>query len=155
MPRVSKGSRTNRKLKPDGLPGKFQPGFVGELDGRTLLARALRQRFEAIASDLGGVEELSTLKSSLLERLVWLEATLAQIESGLAVAQDPKLVNEVLARWIQAVNSFTGIAKTLGLERSSRQNPWLDFDANRQPAPPVVPLSDQPHERTEPAPMNG
>jgi hypothetical protein len=124
MPRVSKGTRANRKLKPSGVPEKFQPGFVGELDGRTLLARALRQRYEAIASDLGGEPELSTLKSSLLERAIWLEAMLVKIESDLAASQDPKLI----ASWIQAVNSYMGICKTLGLERS-RRNPWAALDA--------------------------
>src|SRR5262245_26361411 len=117
MARVGKGTRTNRKRKPAELPAKFAPGFVGTLDGRSLLARALRQRFEAIASDLGGEGELSALKVSLLERLVWLEAMLSKIESDLAGTTDAKAVSEILSRWIQAVNSFTGIAKTLGLER--------------------------------------
>lgn len=131
MPRVSKGTRTNRKLKAETLPQRFQPGFKGELDGRTLLARALQQRFSAIASDLGGEQELSSLKSSLLERLVWLEATLVKIESGLASTTDAKSASEAVARWIQGCNALLGIAKTLGLERS-RRNPWELLDAQRE-----------------------
>src|SRR4029450_6286737 len=96
MPRESKGTRTNRKLKAATLPAKFNPNFVDTLDGRSLLARALRQRFQAIAGDLGGECELSALKSSLLERLVWLEAMLSKIESDLATSGDAKTVNEVL-----------------------------------------------------------
>jgi hypothetical protein len=137
MPRVSKGTRTNRKTKRENLPTKFRPGFVGSLDGRSLIARALRKRFEQIATDLGGQSDLSALKSSLLERLVWLEAMLCKIESDLGATTDAKATAEILSRWIQAINSFTGIAKTLGLERTVR-DPWAALDITRDspvPAP--------------------
>jgi hypothetical protein len=139
MPRVSAGTRVNRKLKPASLPAKFAPGFLGELDGRTELARALKQRFEAIVSDLGGEAELSNLKTSLAERAVFLEAMLVKIESDLATANDPKAVAEILSRWIQAVNSFTGIAKTLGLERKLR-DPWASVLT--PPAPAAQPSEE-------------
>ena len=109
MPRESKGTRVNRKLKPQTLPAKFTPGFTAELDNRTLLSRALRQRFEAIAADLGG--DLSNLKASLLERCVWLEALMCRIEGELATADDPQELPATLARWIQLCNAFQGIVE--------------------------------------------
>lgn len=109
MPRRSKGTRVNRKLKPQTLPDKFTPGFTAELDNRTLLSRALRQRFEAIAADLGG--DLSNLKASLLERYVWLEALMCRIEGELATADDPNELAATLARWIQLCNAFQGIVE--------------------------------------------
>jgi hypothetical protein len=144
MPRRSQGIRTNAKHKPAELPAKVAPGFVDSLDGRSLLARALRQRFEAIATDLGGESELSALKASLLERLVWLEAMLGKIETDLAAAANAADASKTLAQWIQAVNSFTGIAKTLGLERSMR-DPWAAVDAARCAPASAAPVGEDDH----------
>jgi len=133
MPRVAK---RKRKLKP-ALPAKFQQGFIAELDCRTLMARTLRQRFAAIADDLGGEDQLSNLIASLLERCIFLEAMLTKIESDLTLAkdgQDSKAVAETLARWVQLVNSFQGIAAKLGLDRTSR-NPWEAHDRSKPTAP--------------------
>src|SRR5690349_3353855 len=127
MPRVSRGTRTNRKLKPAEIPTAFEPGFIARLDGRTGLARALRDRFDSLAADLGGIEEMSGVRSSLLARFVWLEASLAKLENDMATAADPKATSEVLSRWIQGCNSLLGIAKTLGLDRKIRGS-WDTLD---------------------------
>lgn len=152
MPRVSKGTRVNRKTKPSELEGAFVAGFISRLDGRTELAKALKSRFDSIADDLGGERELSALKLSLLERLVWLEATLSRIEADLANTNDPKSASETLARWIQAVNSFTGLCKTLGLERKMR-NSWdvVDYQRPTSPSPPPVNDAPAPQPQTEEA----
>lgn len=117
MPRVSRGTRINTHHKPGELPTRYAPGFIATLDGRTELARLLRLRFDTIACDLGGADSLSSIKSSLLERFIWLEATLSRIEADLAATADPKASAELLSRWIQGCNSLLGIAKTLGIER--------------------------------------
>jgi len=111
--------------KQASLPKKYRAGFLTSLDGRTELSRALRERYDSIATDLGGIEELSAIKSSLLERFVWLEATLSNLEAELCKIDDPKSASETLSRWIQGCNSLLGIAKTLGIERQMQRAPWM------------------------------
>ena len=115
-----KTNRKNASDKPKKPPAKFEPGFLAKLDGRTELCRALRDRFDSIATDLGGVAELSVIKTSLLERFLWLESALANLEHTMGTATDAKTVSEIMCRWIQGVNSLLGIAKVLGIERQQR-----------------------------------
>jgi len=129
MPRVAK---RRRKLKP-ALPKLFQPGFIDELDCRTLMARALRQRFESIAADLGGIDALSTIKASLIERFVFLEAVLLRMEAALANTDDAKASAEVVARWVQSVNAYQGLAKVLGVNTLAKDDPWKGL--HNAPAP--------------------
>jgi hypothetical protein len=126
--------------KTTSLPEKFEPGFLAKLDGRTEISRLLHSNYLAIVADLGGESELSHIKLALVERFVFLEAVLCGIESQLAVARAAKAKNDVeaarkvevelIGRWIQAVNSLTGLAKTLGIERRAN-NPWNAVDALR------------------------
>ena|SRR6266576_3732540 len=105
--------------KPQSIGESYTPGFLTKLDQRTELCRMLRERFDSIASDLGGVDQLSRIKSSLLERFLWLEAVLGKIETTLGLLEDPKTASALLGTWIQACNSLMGIAKVLGVERQA------------------------------------
>lgn len=149
MPRVSRGTRTNRKTKPQGLPRSYEQGFLNKLDRRTEIARQLKHSYTAIADDLGGEEQLSHVKRSLVERFVFLEAVLQGIERNIAqtrinaveeVAKDParreelqreavKAEAELISRWIQAVNSAQGLAKVLGTERRAKMQPWVNVQS--------------------------
>jgi hypothetical protein len=55
---------------------------------------------------------------ALCERFVFLEFTLQNLEEK--IAKNPKGADEFISKWIQACNSITGLAKTLGLERRAR-----------------------------------
>lgn len=122
MPRTykPKTTRKNGRHKPQQVPARYEPGFIASMDGRTELCRLLRERFDSIAGDLGGADELSTIKSSLLERFIWLESALSRLEQAMATATDAKTTSEIMCRWIQACNSLLGIAKTLGIERQMK-----------------------------------
>ena len=120
MPRVSKGTRVNEQHKPTELPARYEPGFLQALDRRYTGTKGLKRRFEGIAEDLGGIDELSGIKLSLLERFIWLEATLVYLETVIATETDSKVVTKILPQWIQAVNSLLGIARTLGIERQAK-----------------------------------
>ena len=146
MPRQSKGTRTNRRTKPDKAPAKFEPGFLLRLDQRTELARVLRDRYDAVAADLGGEDELSTIKAGLVERYVWLESIIQGTEHQLALIQqgdDPAAAaragGELVSRWIQAVNALLGIGKTLGIERRMANDPWMALKSTPPPTAPVEP----------------
>ena len=54
------------------------------------------------------------MKNVLVERFVWLQAILESLEQEMAKGQVDKL-----GVWIQAVNSLSGLAKTLGIERKT------------------------------------
>ncbi len=125
MPRVSRGTRTNQSHKGRVLPPKYTAGFLTTLDGRTELARGLRERFDSIVADLGGPGELSQIKASLVERFVWLEASLMSIEAAMAETTDPKQYADLVARWTQACNTLLGIGKSLGIDRKLGSAPWL------------------------------
>jgi hypothetical protein len=110
--------------KPQAVPTKFKLGFLESLDKRTDLARALRANYDAIVADIGGLDDMSHVKKVLVERFVWLEAILQSIEHELVSGQIDK--SEALGRWIQAVNSLSGLAKVLGVERKAIARPWLE-----------------------------
>ena len=132
MPRnyQHKTARRNRSTKPQTLPAKFRAGFLAELDGRTDLAKALRANYQQIVDDIGGAADLSHVKAALVERFVWLEAILQTIEHEMVSGKIDKA--EALGRWIQAVNSLSGLAKVLGVERKASARPWLAL-SNSEP----------------------
>ena len=107
-----------RKAKLKQPPAKFKAGFLSELDGRTDLARALRANYQEIVDDVGGSAEVGHVKGALIERFCWLEAILQDIEQGMACGELSK--TDAIGRWIQAVNSMSGLAKVLGIERKQK-----------------------------------
>jgi len=119
---ISKRNQSKKKA----IPEKFKAGFLSTLDGRTELARALRDNYQNIVNDIGGKEDIGHVKSALIERFVWLEATLQTIEQDMATGAVER--GESVGRWIQAVNSLTGLAKVLGIERRVPK-PCIDLKA--------------------------
>ena len=117
MPRVSKGTRVNKRHKPNELPDKFRIGFLSELDKRTNVFQILKDRYATVIDDCGGEAELSHVKKSLIERFVWLEAVLQDMEIRMASGELPK---DAVSKWVQAVNSLVGLARVLGLERVTK-----------------------------------
>jgi len=97
------------------VPERFQTGWLSALDGRLSLARELRDRFQTLTDDLGGVDRLSYAQRSLCERALWLEYWLATQERELATGGDFDV-----GRWTQAANSLQGIFAKLGLNRVAR-----------------------------------
>lgn len=113
----SNGNGKGKGKSPD-IPAKFEPGFISKLDGRTDIAKALRRNYEEIVTDIGELNEISHVKRSLIERFCWLEALLQTLEHEMATGQIDK--TEAIGRWIQAVNSLSGLAKVLGVEKKIR-----------------------------------
>jgi len=123
MPRKykHKTDRRNGHHKPAALPAKFQAGFLATMDNRAGLTKALRRTYQEVLSDVGGADDVSRIKQSLIERFCWLEAVLQSIENGLARGDDKV---EALGRWVQACNSLSGLARVLGIERKAKTMPW-------------------------------
>jgi hypothetical protein len=106
-------------MKPRGkrttLPAKYEPGFIRELDGRYALAQRLTTAFEEVVADCGGVESLTHVQLSMIERFCFLEAQLQNWEAE--IARHPKESEHLVSRWVQATNALQGLAKVVGLER--------------------------------------
>ena len=109
-----------RERKQNKLPARYEKGFLSRLDGRTEIARELRAAFDEIVADQGGIDGLSHVRRSLVERFCWLEAVLRSLELRIAEA-DKAETAELLSRWIQALNSLVGLGKCIGLERRARE----------------------------------
>ena len=101
-------------------PETYARGWLDQLDGRTGIAQAMRARWDAFTSDLGGAHMLSYMQLSLVERALWLEYWLAQQESQLAAGEAFEV-----GKWVQAANSLQGILSKLGLHRAVKDIPDL------------------------------
>jgi hypothetical protein len=130
----------NRKTKITALPAQFQAGFLSQLDGRTDLSKALRANYESVMADIGGPDEVGHIKGSLVERFCFLEAVLQTLEHDLTTGAIGKA--EALAKWIQAVNTFVGLARTLGVERKLNARPWLGTSKAVEPEPPIEEVNE-------------
>ena len=97
------------------IPDRYSPDFAEQLDKRTVIARAILGRIEAIETDLGGAEGLSHARRSLVRRVVWLEATIEHSEQKLAAGEGIDLGGHT-----QAINTLIGLYRLLGLERRQR-----------------------------------
>ncbi|GEK72948.1 MULTISPECIES: hypothetical protein [Halomonas] len=106
--------------KQNDVPAEFSPGWIQSLDGRTAIAREMRRRFDEVASDLGGAESLSYLQRSLVSRYLWAEFWIQRQEQAMAEGNDVDM-----GRYTQAVNSASGLANKLGLDRVARDVPTV------------------------------
>ena len=88
---------------------------MGRLDGRIELVKGLQLAFDEIVVDLGGKDRVSRLQLGLVERTVFLEFKIREWERLLLQGE---LEEEAIGRWIQALNSYVGLARVLGLGRS-------------------------------------
>jgi len=97
------------------LPDRYSEDWLAKLDGRTAIARVIRDRLEELQNDLGGRDQLSYQQRSLAKRAIWLEAIIEQQEIALSRGEE---VDQ--GKLTQAVNSLIGLLKTLGLQRRAR-----------------------------------
>ncbi|MHC4400187.1 MAG: hypothetical protein ACYTG0_10950 [Planctomycetota bacterium] len=100
-------------------PKKYEPGFLAKMDGRTEVAKILKDRFEEITDDLGGTVAVSRIKLTLVERFIWLESRLVGMELEMAQG-DAQKAKEMMGKWVYGVNALVGLAKVLGIERISK-----------------------------------
>jgi len=111
-----------------GIPTSYSEDWLERLDGRTNIARAVRERLGALEADLGGRDAMSYQQRSLAKRAIWTEAVIEQREAALARGEDVDL-----GQMIQANNGLIGLFKTLGLERKAKDAPSLtDYLRNRE-----------------------
>jgi hypothetical protein len=97
------------------IPAKYSPDFMERLDRRTVLGKAVRDRYHGIIQDLGGEDALSAVKRSLVRRFTWFEVMIEGFECRAAAGESIDI-----GSWTQLTNTWLGIARLLGLERKSK-----------------------------------
>lgn len=102
------------------IPPRYSETWIERMDGRTQVARAIRDRLADLQADLGGPEAMSYQQRSLSKRAIWMEAVIEQQEIALSKGEE---IDQ--GKLTQAVNSLIGLLKTLGLERKARDVPDL------------------------------
>ena len=100
------------------LPARYEVGFLRDFDKRTEVYQLLSGAYKEIIDDLGGIEGLSHIRLALVERFVFLEFSMRNLEKRMA--ENPLKTGRLLSRWVQAINSLSGLAKSLGMERKSK-----------------------------------
>ncbi len=110
------GKPGQKTTKPTVVSGQFTPGFLADLDGRSVVARGLKANLDALMTDLGGEDMLSYQQQSLCERVVHLEALIRGMETGLARGEDI-----APSSYAQMINSLVGLYRTLGIERRATE----------------------------------
>ncbi len=115
-------STKNQTISP-----KYEAGWLDNLDSRTAIAKDMRDRYQALTNDLGGLPALSYQQRSLAERALWLEYWLSSQERELAEGKEFDV-----GKWVQACNGLQGIYAKLGLNRKARDIPTInDYLNNR------------------------
>jgi hypothetical protein len=135
MPKFEKGNTAWQRAKGQGksnllrdVPARYDEGFLDEMDGRSELAKVLRQRLRALVSDLGGLDALSYQERSLCKRAVHLERLIEQRELTLA---HNGTVDE--SGYFNAINVLSGLYHKLGMKRRARTVSLKDV-LSQQPA---------------------
>lgn len=102
------------------IPERYAPDFMARLDRRTVLGKAVVDRYSAILADLGGEESLTNVKRSLARRFTWFEIMIEGMECRAASGEEIDI-----GSWTQLINSWLGIARMLGLERKAKHSSGL------------------------------
>lgn len=85
--------------------------WIDRLDGRTGIAQTMRDRYDAMTEELGGVDRLSYSRRSLVVRYLWVEYWMEGRETMLAERGWTDM-----SEWIEAMNAMHGILDRLGIE---------------------------------------
>jgi hypothetical protein len=108
------------------------------MDQRSRVARALHDRLQAIGADFGGLDELSALQRSLLERAVHVEGLIEQHEARIRQGGE---FNP--ADYLALLDRLVRLSVTLGIER--RAKPLQDLRtylaSKAAPAPSAAPAA--------------
>jgi hypothetical protein len=96
--------------------GKVRAITRSSLDGRTKARRQFDQIAEAIASDLGGVEQLSTVEKHLVEAFAGVAIAVNDITARLLLGDEEFDVVEQA----QAISTMVRVASRIGIKRVAR-----------------------------------
>ena len=109
---------------------KFNADFMAELDGRVKVSKTLRQRLGSLASDLGGIEQLSYREQSISRRCVHLERQVERFE--MTLAHGGTLPD--FQSYLSAITTLSSLYSKLGKQDLKRQPKMLGTIPERMAA---------------------
>ena len=101
---------TRRDNKETLLPAKFSPRFWTDCDSRLAVVRNIRSRYHLLREACGGDE--SPQRDLLVQRIAFLAIL---IETSEVTAAEGGYIDTGV--YVQSLNAFTGLLKTVGLDR--------------------------------------
>ncbi len=113
---MSKKQIKHKRKKPNRELEKYSEDFLNKADGRLKFVRKMEHRLKQLTDDIGGIKNISYQKLCICKRVVFIEAQIDQMEE--------QIVNGIFIesnRYNNAVNVLTGLLRTIGLERKTRQ----------------------------------
>ncbi len=102
--------------KPMSMPDKFHPGFLQELDKRSVIYQGIRKSYNQLVDDLGGENNLSHARIVLIERFCFGECLAQNLEACILAKPQERLV----ARWLSVSKALSSLAVRIGLQREAR-----------------------------------
>lgn len=121
----AKNPRRKNVLAPAKASGRSRvtngKEYLPNVDGRSVLARRMRDVASQVAADLGGVERLSEAKRQLIRRFAGAAALAEQLEAQVANGKTID-INEHAT----LTSSLVRIASRIGLGRAMKRVPSLD-----------------------------
>jgi hypothetical protein len=100
------------------LPARVARFPWADVDRRSRPAREIAADYWRLATDLGGIEALSTQQLALVERASFLLMRIRQHESAVIAGRDDSPIDN--GTHSNYCNVLTGVLKALGLERRAK-----------------------------------
>lgn len=117
--RTTKAGKERRSDKVIAFPETFEPLFWEDADGRNVVVKTIRKKYEQLKEDSGAD---SLQKEMICQRAVFLATRLESMEM---VALDKGQADWGV--YVQGVNSLVGLLKSLGLEKKAKQVNLSDY----------------------------
>jgi hypothetical protein len=124
------GKKGAKSVKATEIQPRYEETFMSCLDGRSLVARELRDRLHALTADLGGWSTLSYQERSLCRRVIHLERLTEMKE--LKLAQGGRLDENL---YFNCINSLSGLWSKIGLKRRVKVLALGDYLAAKSSEP--------------------
>jgi len=100
------------------VPRKFRLGWLDRGDKRTREYRRVVARLAELIQHLGGVDELTAIERTLVERLAHVEVLAARVEIAVRSGKEPTPL--ALQQYFSAVDRCVKLSALLGLQRRAR-----------------------------------
>jgi len=110
---------TDASIKHGGYSQVWRKAIRGDLDGRSLVSRAVKDLRAALVRDLGGPETISTQKSLILDRAICKVFKCQGIETALYEGED--ISPNTIGLYLALSNSLRKDLTALGLNRVARK----------------------------------
>jgi hypothetical protein len=98
------------------IPADFRGDFMTIIDRNTPVGQAMHDRCAMVVTDLGGDDNLSTVKRSTARDWAGLDVLVESLLCRLAAGEEIDA-----GSLVQLMNTKTGIARMLGLDRRPKQ----------------------------------